>query len=66
MPRLDGLGLAAELQRLTMPPPMQFGSGYAHGGGELPGPSINKPSHPDLFPTAVARAMQEQPRLRLA
>ena len=56
MPRLDGLGLAAQLRQMKNPPPILFISGFGHGG-EIPGAYLPKPFAPDALVTAVTRLL---------
>jgi CheY-like chemotaxis protein len=63
MPRLDGLGLAAELGRLDHPPLVLFVSAFGGNGDELPGPFLTKPFPPDALVSAVSgliRRSEEQ------
>jgi CheY-like chemotaxis protein len=53
MPRLDGLGLAAQLRQMTNPPLVLFISGFG-GSGELPGPYLAKPFPPAALLSAVS------------
>jgi len=54
MPRMDGLALAEAIGRMPAPPPVLFVSGFTKESGELPGPFIPKPFHPDALVQAVA------------
>jgi CheY-like chemotaxis protein len=52
MPGIDGLALAAHLRQSKSPPPILFISGFG-GGGEMPGPFLDKPFSPDQLLAAV-------------
>jgi FixJ family two-component response regulator len=57
MPEMDGLALAEALSRMDAPPPILFVSGYGRGGGELPGPFLQKPFPPDVLLAAVEKLL---------
>lgn len=57
MPEMDGLALAHALSRMEAPPPILFVSGYGSGGGELPGPFLQKPFPPEVLLAAVEKLL---------
>jgi CheY-like chemotaxis protein len=57
MPEMDGLALAHALSHMEEPPPILFVSGYGRGGGELPGPFLQKPFPPEVLLAAVEKLL---------
>jgi CheY-like chemotaxis protein len=57
MPDIDGPALAQALLRTDTPPLILFVSGYGNGGGELPGPLLQKPFPPEALLTALGQML---------